>query len=81
MKIQTEKGMVRLTSDVYSNLTGAVATSYYGVKGMAFRPTTDGLVPLLRRDHRENPVSLRRRGADCERSRCLQQSLPVHHAC
>ena len=47
MKIQTEKGLVRLTSDVYSNLTGAVATSCYGVKGMAFRSRADGLVHLL----------------------------------
>ena len=50
MKIQTEKGGIRLTSDVYSNLTGAVATSCYGVKGMAFRSRTDGLVHLLRRE-------------------------------
>ena len=50
MKIQTEKGVVRLTSDVYSNLTGAVATSCYGVKGMAFRSMTDGLVHLLRKE-------------------------------
>ena len=31
MKIQTEKGLVRVTSDVYSNLTGAVATSCYEI--------------------------------------------------
>ena len=50
MKIQTEKGRVHLASDVFSNLTGAVATSCYGVKGMAFRSKTDGLVHLLRRE-------------------------------
>ena len=54
MKIQTEKGLVRVTSDVYSNLTGAVATSCYGVKGMAFRSRTDGLVHLLRRVYNDD---------------------------
>ncbi len=50
MKLQTEKGRIQLTSDVFSNLTGAVATNCYGVKGMAIRSATDGLVHLLRRE-------------------------------
>ena len=58
MKIQTEKGLVRLTSDVYSNLTGAVATSCYGVKGMAFRSRADGLVHLLRREAMSKGVDI-----------------------
>ena len=58
MKIQTEKGLVRLTSDVYSNLTGAVATSCYGVKGMAFRSRTDGLVHLLRKESMSKGVKI-----------------------
>ena len=57
-KIQTEKGSIRLTSDVYSNLTGAVATSCYGVKGMAFRSKTDGLVHLLRRESMSKGVKI-----------------------
>ena len=58
MKIQTEKGRVQLTSDVFSNLTGAVATSCYGVKGMAFRSKTDGLVHLLRRESMSKGVKI-----------------------
>lgn len=58
MKIPTEKGLIRLTSDVYSNLTGAVATSCYGVKGMAFRSKTDGLVHLLRRESMSKGVKV-----------------------
>jgi uncharacterized alkaline shock family protein YloU len=50
MKLQTEKGMIRIDSEVISNITGAVATSCYGVKGMAVRSKTDGLVHLLRRE-------------------------------
>ncbi len=58
MKIQTEKGRIRLSSDVYSSLTGAVATSCYGVKGMAFRSKTDGLVHLLRKESMSKGVKI-----------------------
>ena len=58
MKIQTEKGRIQLVSDVFSNLTGAVATSCYGVKGMAFRSKTDGLVHLLRRESMSKGVKI-----------------------
>ena len=50
MKIQTDKGQIRIGSEVFTNITGAVATSCYGVKGMAVRSKTDGLVHLLRRE-------------------------------
>ena len=50
MKLQTEKGEIRISSDVFSNITGAAATNCYGVKGMAVRSTTDGLVHLLKRE-------------------------------
>ena len=52
MKIQTDKGQIRIGSEVFTNITGAVATSCYGVKGMAVRSKTDGLVHLLRRESR-----------------------------
>ena len=50
MKLQTEKGLITISSDVFTNITGAAATNCYGVKGMAIRSTTDGLVHLLRRE-------------------------------
>ena len=50
MKVQTEKGVITVSSDVFTNLTGAAATNCYGVKGMAIRSATDGLVHLLRRE-------------------------------
>ena len=50
MKLQTERGIITISSDVFTNLTGAAATNCYGVKGMAFRSATDGLVHLLRRE-------------------------------
>lgn len=50
MNLETEKGRVAIASDVFTNITGAVATSCYGVKGMALRSKADGLVHLLRRE-------------------------------
>lgn len=50
MKLQTEKGVITISSDVFTNITGAAATNCYGVKGMAIRSTTDGLVHLLRKE-------------------------------
>lgn len=50
MKLLTDKGEIRIGSAVFTNLTGAVATSCFGVKGMAVRSKTDGLVHLLRRE-------------------------------
>ena len=50
MKLQTEKGLITISSDVFSNITGAAATNCYGVKGMAVRSKTDGLVHLLKRE-------------------------------
>lgn len=50
MKLQNEKGEIRISSDVFTIITGAIATSCYGVKGMAVRSKTDGLVHLLRKE-------------------------------
>ena len=47
MKLQTEKGEITISSDVFTNITGAAATNCYG---MAMRSKTDGLVHLLRRE-------------------------------
>lgn len=48
MKLQTEKGAITIGSDVFTNITGAAATNCFGVKGMAYRSMTDGIVHLLR---------------------------------
>ena len=46
MKLQTEKGEITISSEVFTHITGAAATNCYGVKGMAIRSATDGLVHL-----------------------------------
>ena len=48
MRLQTEKGEIQISSEVFTTITGAVATSCFGVKGMAARSKKDGLVHLLR---------------------------------
>lgn len=50
IKITTEKGDVIITSDVFTTLAGGAATNCFGVKGMALRSMTDGLVHLLKRE-------------------------------
>ena len=43
-----DKGEIQISSEVFTTITGAVATSCFGVKGMAARSKKDGLVHLLR---------------------------------
>ena len=50
MNLNTAKGDLHIASDVFTSITGAAATNCYGVKGMAVRSKTDGLVHLLRRE-------------------------------
>ena len=58
MRFQNEQGQVRLMNEVFTNITGAVATNCYGVKGMAFRSRADGLVHLLRRESMSKGVKI-----------------------
>ena len=50
MKLQNELGEIRINADVFTAITGCAATNCYGVKGMAVRSKTDGLVHLLKRE-------------------------------
>jgi len=50
IKYATDLGEVSVSSAVFSNITGMAATNCFGVKGMAYRSMTDGLVHLLRRE-------------------------------
>lgn len=48
--VQTERGYIRIANDVFTILAGVAATNCFGVKGMAVRSMTDGLVHLLKRE-------------------------------
>lgn len=50
MHYENEKGAVTIHSDVITSVAGMAATNCFGVKGMAVRSRTDGLVHLLRRE-------------------------------
>ncbi|MCI8525992.1 MAG: Asp23/Gls24 family envelope stress response protein [Oscillospiraceae bacterium] len=50
MRHRTDKGAISVDSSVYTNIAGAAASNCFGVKGMAVRSMTDGLVHLLRRE-------------------------------
>jgi len=58
IKLRTEQGEIVISDAVLSNITGAAATSCYGVKGMAYRSMTDGLVHLLRREAMDKGVHI-----------------------
>lgn len=59
MRLETERGVISISPDVFTNITGAAATNCYGVKGMAVRSKTDGLVHLLRRESMAKGVKVR----------------------
>ena len=48
IKVRTDQGEITISSAVFTTITGAAATNCFGVKGMAYRSMTDGLVHLLR---------------------------------
>ncbi len=58
LKFQSEQGEITVSSAVFSNITGMAATNCFGVKGMAYRSMTDGLVHLLRREAMSKGVNV-----------------------
>lgn len=50
VKLETEHGFIYIASEVFTNLIGDAATNCFGVKGMALRSMSDGLVHLLKRE-------------------------------
>ena len=43
MKLENDLGEIRISSDVFTAITGSAATNCYGVKGMAVRSKTDSI--------------------------------------
>ena len=48
VKMTTDMGKINVSADVFTNLAGAAATNCFGVRGMAMRSVSDGLVHLLK---------------------------------
>lgn len=49
-RVNTAKGAITISDNVYTSIAGIAATNCFGVKGMAIRSMKDGLVHLLRRE-------------------------------
>ena len=58
IKVPTEHGEITISDAVFTTITGAAATNCFGVKGMAQRSMTDGLVHLLRREAMSKGVNV-----------------------
>ena len=58
IQFKSELGDISVSSAVFSNITGMAATNCFGVKGMAYRSMTDGLVHLLRREAMSKGVNI-----------------------
>lgn len=58
MNLKTQRGNVVIIDNVFTTITGAAATSCYGVKGMAARSRADGLIHLLRRESMDKGVKV-----------------------
>ena len=58
LKFHSEQGEISVSSAAFSNITGMAATNCFGVKGMAYRSMTDGLVHLLRREAMSKGVNV-----------------------
>lgn len=50
VNLSNEKGNISITSEVFTYIAGAAATSCFGVKGMAGRSKEGGALQLLRRE-------------------------------
>ena len=55
----TDLGEIKVGNNVYTNIAGNAATKCFGVKGMAMRSVSDGLVHLLRRESMGKGVLVR----------------------
>ena len=58
IQFKSDRGQISVSSAVFSNMAGMAATNCFGVKGMAFRSMTDGLVHLLRREAMNKGVNV-----------------------
>lgn len=74
IKVPTEQGEITISDAVFTTITGAAATNCFGVKGMAQRSMTDGLVHLLRPEAMSKGV----KGRLCTAGLCRQYGLQWH---
>lgn len=50
IKLENSNGSVNIAREVFTDIVGDAATKCFGVRGMAMRSVTDGLVHLLKKE-------------------------------
>lgn len=58
MTIQKDKGVIDISNEVFTVISGYVATNCFGVKGMAQRNMKDGIVGLLKKENMARGVKI-----------------------
>jgi len=56
---KNENGSVNVSTSVYTDIAGTVASNCFGVKGMAARSVKDGVYHLLRKESMSKGVSVK----------------------
>ena len=59
-----DNGSVNVSTSVYTDIAGTVATNCFGVKGMAARSVKDGVYHLLRKESMSKGVNVTVHGDD-----------------
>ena len=72
----SEKGVIDISTDVFTNIAGEAASSCFGVKGMASRSKDSGVWQLLRRESMSKGVSVR---FDEDNSLIVELHIVVDH--
>ena len=76
VKIENQRGVISISAEVFTNIAGDAATNCFGVKGMAGRSRSDGIVQLLRRESMSKGVRV---GFDEEGSVSIGLHIIVDH--
>ena len=58
MTIQNDKGLIDISNEVFTVISGSAATNCFGVKGMAYRNMKDGFVSMLKRENMSKGVKV-----------------------
>ena len=58
MILNSDKGSIEITNDVFTAVAGDAASSCFGVRGMADRSVKDGIVRLLKRENMSKGVKV-----------------------
>lgn len=58
MTIQNDRGLIDISNEVFTAISGNAATNCFGVKGMAYRNVKDGIVGLLKRENMTKGVRI-----------------------